>query len=173
MKILTGALALAVAVMMLAGPVFAQAGGAGGGGTTSPPMGTKQPAPSGGTTSGDAAKPESMKPDAMKADRTAGAGGDREQVRAAQEALKQHGLYQGEVDGIAGPKTQSALREFQKKEGLKTTGRLDAETLAKLGVEGKTSPSASPPGPGGAPTPSASPGEGGVPGGALKDGMKK
>ena len=38
-----------------------------------------------------------------------------------------------------GPKTRSALRDFQKKEGIKDTGQLDQDTMSKLGVETKTS----------------------------------
>jgi len=76
--------------------------------------------------------------------------GGAEQVKAVQQALKDQGIDPGEVDGRMGPKTQSALREYQKKEGLKESGRLDAETMAKLGVASSTSatdsssPSASP-----------------------------
>lgn len=79
----------------------------------------------------------------------AAAGGNAEQVKAVQQALKDKGMDPGEVDGKMGPKTQSALREYQKKEGLKESGRLDTETMAKLGVaktsdSGTTTPSASP-----------------------------
>jgi len=81
------------------------------------------------------------------------AGGDAEQVRAVQQALKDKGHDPGDIDGKMGPKTQAALRDYQTKEGLKPTGRLDSETMAKLGIEAKTgaadtgtsaSPSASP-----------------------------
>jgi peptidoglycan hydrolase-like protein with peptidoglycan-binding domain len=40
----------------------------------------------------------------------------------------------GLIDGIMGPKTQAALRAFQKDQNLPQTGKMDAETLAKLGV---------------------------------------
>lgn len=84
-----------------------------------------------------------------QAEKARGAGG-KEQVKAAQQALKDKGLYDAEVDGIMGPRTREAVREFQKTENLKATGRLDAETLARLGVERTgaadtaTSPAASP-----------------------------
>jgi peptidoglycan hydrolase-like protein with peptidoglycan-binding domain len=71
--------------------------------------------------------------------RSARGGGDREQVRAVQQALKDKGHDPGSVDGVMGPKTRSALRDFQKKEGIKDTGRLDPDTMSKLGVETKTS----------------------------------
>ncbi len=66
-----------------------------------------------------------------------------EQVKAVQQALKDKGHDPGPVDGRLGPKTRTALKEFQKAEGLQETGRLDRETMAKLGVEG-TSGAASP-----------------------------
>ena len=76
-------------------------------------------------------------------------GGNQEQVKAVQQALKDKGHDPGDIDGIMGPKTQAALKEYQQKEGLKATGRLDSETSAKLGVEAKAS--------GGPSSPAASP----------------
>jgi peptidoglycan hydrolase-like protein with peptidoglycan-binding domain len=58
--------------------------------------------------------------------------GYRENVKAAQKALKTKGVDPGPIDGIMGPKTTSALKDFQKKEGLQVTGRLNAETQARL-----------------------------------------
>jgi peptidoglycan hydrolase-like protein with peptidoglycan-binding domain len=80
-----------------------------------------------------------------------------EQVKAIQQALKDQGHDPGDIDGIMGPKTQAALRDYQQKQGLKVTGRLDAETSAKLGVEAKTSaaPSASGSSPAASPSTSA------------------
>jgi peptidoglycan hydrolase-like protein with peptidoglycan-binding domain len=84
------------------------------------------------------------------------AGAKGEQVKAAQQALKDKGHDPGAIDGVMGPKTQAAVRDFQSKGGLKASGRLDTETMAKLGVDAKgasatpsTSPSASPPSAGG------------------------
>jgi peptidoglycan hydrolase-like protein with peptidoglycan-binding domain len=80
------------------------------------------------------------------------AGGNAEQVKAVQQALKDKGHDPGDVDGKMGPKTRQALREYQQKEGLKATGRLDNETASKLGVQaGKAADS------GAAGSPSASP----------------
>ena len=56
------------------------------------------------------------------------------QVMAMQQALKDKGFDPGSVDGVMGPKTSSALRAYQKSENLTTTGRLDGDTRAKLGV---------------------------------------
>ena len=54
-------------------------------------------------------------------------------VRQAQIALNGHG-YNLTVDGVKGPATENALRDFQAKEGLAQTGTLDGETMARLGV---------------------------------------
>jgi len=94
-------------------------------------------------------KSDTMKSDMMKSGKSA-RGGNHEQVRAAQQALKDKGHDPGTVDGVMGPKTQAALKDFQKSQGIQETGRLDAETMSKLGVEGRSSaadqstPSASP-----------------------------
>jgi peptidoglycan hydrolase-like protein with peptidoglycan-binding domain len=55
-------------------------------------------------------------------------------VEKAQQALKGKGYYTGEVDGVMGPATQSALKRFQEKEGLAPTGQLSDETKKKLGM---------------------------------------
>jgi hypothetical protein len=76
-----------------------------------------------------------MKSGAMKngsSERGARGPGNPQQVKAVQQALQGKGHDTGEIDGRMGPKTQAALREFQQKEGLKSTGRADAETMAKL-----------------------------------------
>jgi hypothetical protein len=53
-------------------------------------------------------------------------------VRSAQMALKDKGFDPGPIDGIQGPRTTAAVREFQQKENLTVTGRLDADTNARL-----------------------------------------
>ena len=55
-------------------------------------------------------------------------------VRLAQERLKHKGFDPGPIDGIWGPRTAAAVGEFQRKEGLTVTSRLDADTLGKLDV---------------------------------------
>jgi peptidoglycan hydrolase-like protein with peptidoglycan-binding domain len=71
---------------------------------------------------------------------TSGATGD-EMVKAAQQALKDKGHDPGRVDGRMGPKTQAALREFQKAQGMAATGDLDAKTTDALGMNGKSTSS--------------------------------
>jgi peptidoglycan hydrolase-like protein with peptidoglycan-binding domain len=55
-------------------------------------------------------------------------------VKAVQEALKKEG-YKLKVDGLMGKHTRSALKSYQKKNGLKVTGKPDEATLAKLKVK--------------------------------------
>lgn len=63
-------------------------------------------------------------------------GGNRDQVKQVQEALKDKGHDPGPIDGVMGPKTQDALRAFQKDQNLPSTGRMDTQTLGALGVSG-------------------------------------
>jgi hypothetical protein len=53
-------------------------------------------------------------------------------VRGAQQALRDKGFDPGPVDGRMGPRTSSAIRDFQSKEGISATGSLDADTRARL-----------------------------------------
>ena len=59
---------------------------------------------------------------------------DRDTVREAQRALNDKGFSAGAVDGIMGPHTEQALRDFQQSQGIGVTGSLDAPTLSALGV---------------------------------------
>jgi carboxyl-terminal processing protease len=58
----------------------------------------------------------------------------QQEVKSAQDALKAKGYDPGASDGAMGPRTRAAVRNFQKAEGLRATGRLDPETRTKLGV---------------------------------------
>jgi peptidoglycan hydrolase-like protein with peptidoglycan-binding domain len=59
---------------------------------------------------------------------------DTQTVRQAQQVLNKHG-HRIAADGIMGPRTQKALREFQKSENLEPTGRLNRQTLVALGLQ--------------------------------------
>ena len=64
------------------------------------------------------------------------------EVERMQKALKQQGHDPGPVDGVMGAQTSAALKAYQKKQGLRVSGQLDAETAAKLGESGQAAPSA-------------------------------
>ncbi len=49
-----------------------------------------------------------------------------------QTALKNAGFYNGSIDGKIGPKTKSAIQEFQKAKGLKADGKVGRNTWAEL-----------------------------------------
>jgi len=53
-------------------------------------------------------------------------------VHSAQEMLQREGLAVGPIDGILGPRTAAALREFQQQHGLARSGELDEATLKEL-----------------------------------------
>ena len=53
-------------------------------------------------------------------------------VRSVQEMLKREGLDVGPIDGILGPRTAAALREFQQQHGLARSGEPDEATLKEL-----------------------------------------
>src|ERR1700747_1597327 len=48
---------------------------------------------------------------------------------AVQRALAQRGYYKGRIDDKLGPETRRAIREFQRKEGLRASGRVDSATI--------------------------------------------
>ncbi len=61
--------------------------------------------------------------------------GDQDRVREVQRVLQQKGYYGGAIDGIAGPKTRSGVREFQRDQNLPVTGKVDDKTADQLGVD--------------------------------------
>ena len=58
----------------------------------------------------------------------------KDDIRNAQQALKEKGTYTGPVDGSMNADTQKALRDFQQKNSLSVTGTLDHETMTALGI---------------------------------------
>lgn len=61
--------------------------------------------------------------------------GDQDRVREVQLVLEEKGYYTGPIDGIAGPKTRSCVRDFQHDQELPVTGKVDEKTAKRLGVE--------------------------------------
>lgn len=57
---------------------------------------------------------------------------DDEQVRTAQSLLAELGFDPGPADGIAGPRTAAAVRDFQAAAGLETDGQVSDVLIAQL-----------------------------------------
>jgi peptidoglycan hydrolase-like protein with peptidoglycan-binding domain len=145
-------IAAAIAAAMLSSGAVAQERKQDSQGAQSPSSTTQEQKPgssatgsASGTTSGSAASGASS-PSASgdKQSRSASAGGQSqtggdERIKQVQQKLKDQGHDAGPVDGVMGPKTQAALKEFQSAKGLKDSGQLDRETMAALGVSGSAS----------------------------------
>jgi hypothetical protein len=58
-----------------------------------------------------------------------------QRIRAVQQALNDNGSDIG-VDGVWGPNTRRALRDFQRSKGLDATGQLNRDTVAALNLGG-------------------------------------
>ena len=53
-------------------------------------------------------------------------------TRRIQTALKNAGFDPGTIDGKMGPRTEQAIKEFQRTKGLKIDGKVGPQTWAKL-----------------------------------------
>jgi|ERR1700752_4165572 len=72
-----------------------------------------------------------------------------DRVKEIQTALQREGAYNGEPTGKWDSTTADAMRNYQDKNGLSPTGKIDALTLEKLGLGSSTAGK-------GAPSPAAS-----------------
>jgi peptidoglycan hydrolase-like protein with peptidoglycan-binding domain len=63
-------------------------------------------------------------------------GGVNPQIAGLQVALRAHGLYLAQIDGIAGPRTATAVHTFQREHGL-PVGPADTRTRLALGPLGR------------------------------------
>lgn len=150
-------LALAVAALLAAGSAYAAQHD---GKTTPAAQSRSQPAPAATTVSPGTNAPAASV-NAPVADTSAAISGDKvpsespmtakparasapadESLRQAQQMLKDKGHDPGTVDGVMGPKTQSALKSFQQAQGLSASGSLDSQTSAALSGSGASKPSA-------------------------------
>jgi len=57
------------------------------------------------------------------------------QVRQVQTALKDRGFDPGPTDGMMGPKTMKAIRNFQSSQGMTASGMIDEATLVALQIQ--------------------------------------
>lgn len=63
-----------------------------------------------------------------------GPSADQETVRKVQQTLQSEGMQVGQVDGMMGPETESALRQYQQKHNLQPTGKIDSATLSAMKI---------------------------------------
>jgi peptidoglycan hydrolase-like protein with peptidoglycan-binding domain len=61
-------------------------------------------------------------------------------LRRAQAALLRDGFYDGDADGVPGPRTSEALSNLQEVSHIRATGRLDVQTLAILRLLPRSQP---------------------------------
>lgn len=61
------------------------------------------------------------------------------EVRTIQDKLKRWGYYNGSVDGIYGTQTVSAVKKFQQKNGLTADGIAGPKTLSAMGINSSSS----------------------------------
>jgi peptidoglycan hydrolase-like protein with peptidoglycan-binding domain len=59
------------------------------------------------------------------------------QIAGLQVALRAHGLYDGPIDGVAGPKTAAAVRAFQRRSRITVDGIAGIQTRVALGKLGR------------------------------------
>jgi len=53
-------------------------------------------------------------------------------IKTIQQALANAGLYAGKIDGIIGPNTKQAIKDFQTQNGLTVDGKVGSKTWALL-----------------------------------------
>ncbi len=58
----------------------------------------------------------------------------KDQIREAQQKLKDGGMYSGEQTGQLNPETRDGLKKFQEASSIKVTGTLNQVTLEKMGI---------------------------------------
>jgi peptidoglycan hydrolase-like protein with peptidoglycan-binding domain len=92
-----------------------------------------------------------------------------QEVREAQERLKEAGFNPGPVDGQLGAQTKSAIKQYQKAHGLSQTGRLDEDTREMLLAQKMETAPGRRPAPGGSTREGTMPGES-MPGGRSSGG---
>ena len=69
---------------------------------------------------------------------------DRERMKEVQACLKNAGFYKGEVDGVKGRKTRSAIRKFQSANGLAADGVVGKKTWEALSKYSSGTPAGAP-----------------------------
>lgn len=92
------------------------------------------PAPTGTAAQADAPRYAVVAPVAVTAPLAAQPVDEAAMTTRAQARLLEMGYRIGKADGILGPRTKAALRQYQRTNGLSETGALDEATLIALGL---------------------------------------
>lgn len=66
-------------------------------------------------------------------------GSSGNEVKQIQTKLKNWGYYSGDIDGVYGSRTTSAVKKFQKSNGLTVDGIAGTATLKAMGISSKSS----------------------------------
>jgi len=80
----------------------------------------------GGSNSSQSSSASASRPSALSQD----------MVQQVQTRLQQAGNYNGSIDGLWGPATESGVRSYQQQHNLNATGQLDSDTLTSLNLGG-------------------------------------
>jgi peptidoglycan hydrolase-like protein with peptidoglycan-binding domain len=68
----------------------------------------------------------------------------KDNLKLVQQRLQAEGVYVGQVDGELNAQTETALRQYQQKQGIPTSGAPDEATLKELQIQLPTSPQGQP-----------------------------
>ncbi len=90
-------------------------------------VGSSSSSSSSGSSSGSSSKSSSS-----SSDGTCKPGDNGNAVKAVQKRLKKLGYYTGSIDGDYGNGTKTAVKNFQKRNGLTVNGTVNKKTLSKL-----------------------------------------
>lgn len=131
MKITPTLAAFSTVALLLAGPAAWAQQDSGAGASPSDMPTESQGAPSSGTSGSDSTGAMGGSSPGSSAQSLSS-----DQIREVQQALKDKGHDVGAIDGMWGPQTENALKEYQQAEGMSASGELDAQTLSSLGVSG-------------------------------------
>ena len=103
---------------------------------TQPAPGTQQPAPGSQQPAPTQPAPGTQQPQAppqpMFRDPLVARGDRGQDVRKLQQTLRQNGINPGPVDGIFGPRTERAVRQYQTQQGLKVDGLVGQQTSGAM-----------------------------------------
>lgn len=116
-RVLPATSALALAALLAAAPAYHAIG-----------QGMQNPGQNNSTTQNNTVRQQANIPATQRQNAM-----PQEEVRRLQAALQRNGETI-KVDGIWGPQTEQALRDYQQKNGLQTSGQLDEQTRNKLNL---------------------------------------